>query len=103
MAEALCNEIPTKILNQWRILSGECGLVPKLQLSQTPRNKNSLARLSQTSRRQMWVFSVDPSGPKPNYVPKTATRAALKKRLNDMVSEKMTFHKKQKTGGFQFP
>ena len=27
--------------------------------------------------------------PKPNFVPKTATRSALKKRLNDMVQERM--------------
>ena len=38
----MCNEIHTKVLNQWGTLSCDCGLVPKLQLSQTPRNKNKV-------------------------------------------------------------
>ena len=42
VADALCNEIHTKIINQWGTLSCYCGLVPKLQLSQTPRNKNKV-------------------------------------------------------------
>ena len=42
VAKALCNEIHTTILNQWGNLSCECGLVPKLQLSQTPRNKTKV-------------------------------------------------------------
>ena len=42
VAEALCNDIHTKLLNQWGTLSCHCGLVPKLQLSQTPRNKNKV-------------------------------------------------------------
>ena len=42
VAEALCNEIHSKILNQWGSLSCRCGLVPKLQLSQTPRNMNKV-------------------------------------------------------------
>ena len=41
---------------------------------------------------------------KPNYVPKTATRQALKKRLAEMVNDKISVAKKQKTeGGFQLP
>ena len=35
VAEALCNEIHTKVLNQWGTLCCDCGLVPKLQLHQT--------------------------------------------------------------------
>ena len=42
VAEALCNEIHSKILDQWGTLSCRCGLVPKLQLSQTPRNMNKV-------------------------------------------------------------
>ena len=61
--ETLCNELHTKVLNQWGTLSCDCGLVPTLQLSQTPRNKNSLPRLSQTSRSEIQLFSVDASGP----------------------------------------
>ena len=70
--------------------------------SDTQKRKQSLPRLS--SRTRCGYFQWIHQAPKPNYVPKTATRAALKKRLNDMVSEKMTFQKRQKTeGGFQFP
>ena len=42
VAEALCNEIHSKILNQLGTLSCRGGLVPKLQLSQTPRNMNKV-------------------------------------------------------------
>ena len=42
VAEALCNDIHIKLLNQWGTLSCHCRLVPKLQLSQTPRNKNKV-------------------------------------------------------------
>ena len=42
VAEALCNEIHSKLLNQWGTLSCRCGLVHKLQLSQTPRNMNKV-------------------------------------------------------------
>ena len=103
VAEALCNGIHTKILHQWGILSCECGLVPKFQLSSTPRNENKVF-LGCPREARCGYFQWIHQAPKPNYVPKTATRAALKKRLNDMVSEKMTFQKRQKTeGGFQFP
>ena len=45
--------------------------------------------------------------PKPNYVPKTATRSVLKKRLNAMVQERMQKLPKveyeETIGGFVFP
>ncbi|CAH3117310.1 unnamed protein product [Porites lobata] len=83
VAEALCNGIHTKILHQWGILSCECGLVPKFQLSSTPRNENKVF-LGCPREARCGYFQWIHQAPKPNYVPKTATRAALKKRLNDM-------------------
>ena len=45
--------------------------------------------------------------PKPNFVPKTATSSALKKRLNDMMQERMQKRPKveyeETIGGFVFP
>ena len=45
--------------------------------------------------------------PKANFVPKTATRSALKKRLKDMVQERMQKCPKVEyegtIGGFVFP
>ena len=105
VAEALCNEIHSKILNQWGSLSCRCGLVPKLQLSQTPRNMHKVFLGCPKPREaRCGYFQWIHEPPKPNYVPKTATRKALKKRLADMVSDRMSLEKKQKTeGGFQFP
>ena len=73
------------------------------KLSQTPRNKNKVflgcpKNLESRCNYFQWIHEA----PKPVYMPKTATRSALKKRLNDMVPERIL--KKQKTeGGFQFP
>ena len=79
------------------ILSCECGLVSKLQLSQTPINKNKVFLGCPKPREaRCGYFQWIHQAPKPNYVPKTATRAALKKRLNDMVSEKRPFRKGRK-------
>ena len=105
VAEALCNEIHSKILNQWGTLSCRCGLVPKLQLSQTPRNMNKVfLGCSKPREARCGYFQWIHEPPKPNYVPKTATRKALKKRLADMVSDRMSLEKKQKTEGrFKFP
>ena len=45
--------------------------------------------------------------PKANFVPKTVTRSALKKRLKDMVQERMQKRPKveyeETIGGFVFP
>ena len=51
----------------------------------------------------MWLFSVDPPVTQPNYVPKAATPSALKKRLNEMVQEKLQKRPKVEEGGFKFP
>ena len=101
--EALCNEIHFKVLSEWGTFSCHCGLVPILKLSQTPSNKNKVflgcpKKIEARCNFFQWIHETS----KPEYVPKTAARSALKKRLNDMVHERM--EKKQKTeGGFQFP
>ena len=97
VAEALCNEIHSKILNQWGTLSCRCGLVPKLQLSQTPRNMNKVFLGCPKPREaRCGYFQWIHEPPKPNYVPKTAIRKALKKRLADMVSDRMSLEKSRK-------
>ena len=105
VTEALCNEIHSKVLNQWGTLNCDCGLVPKLQLSKKNRKKNKFfVGCPELREARCGYFQWIHQAPKPKYVPKTATRAALKKRLHDMVSEKMAFQKRQKTeGGFHFP
>lgn len=103
--EALCNDIHTKLLNQWGTLSCHCGLVPKLQLSQTSRKKNKVfLECPKPREAKCRFFQWIHEPPKPTYVPKTAKTAAVKKRLNDMITEQC--QKKRKTeevGGFQFP
>ena len=83
--DALCNEIHTIALNQWGTLACHCGLVPILKLSQTPRNLNKVfLSCPKTRETRCGFFSVGSATTQPNYVPKTATRSALKKRLNDI-------------------
>lgn len=105
VVEALCNDIHTKLLNQWGTLSCRCGLVPKLQLSQTSRKKNKVfLECPKPREAKCRFFQWIHEPPKPTYVPKTAKTAAVKKRLNDMITEQC--QKKRKTeevGGFQFP
>ena len=74
--DALCNEMHTKVLNQWGTFACHCGLVPILELSQTPRNVNKVFLSCSKTRETrcgyfQWVYH---QAPKPNYVPKTATR-----------------------------
>ena len=91
---------------QWGTFACHCGLVPRLKLSQTPRNPNKVylsypkAREARCSYFQ-WIQEA----PKPKYVPKTATPSALKKRLHEMVQERLQLEKRPKVeeGGFQFP
>ena len=59
--------------------------------------------LSQDQRGKVWLFSVDPPVTQPNYVPKAATPSALKKRLNEMVEERLQKRPKVEEGGFKFP
>ena len=60
--------------------------MPILKLSQTPRNKNKVSlccpkNVDARCKYFHWIHEA----PKPVYSPRTATRSALKKRLNDMV------------------
>lgn len=89
--DALCNEMHTKVLNQWGTFACHCELVPILELSQTPRNLNKVFLSCPKTRgtRCGYLQWVHHQAPKPNYVPKTATRSGLKKRLNYMVHEPM--------------
>ena len=87
--DALCNEIHTKVLNQWGTLACHYGLLPILKLSQTPRNLNKVfLSCPKTRETRCGYFQWVHRPPKPNYIPKTASRSALKKRFNDMVQRK---------------
>ena len=106
--DALCNEIYSKVLDQLGTMACRCVLVPILKPSQTPRNLNKVFLSCPQTRETrcgyvQWVHEP----PTPNYVPKTATRSALKKRLNDMVQERMQERPKveyeETIGGFMFP
>ena len=85
-----------------------CGLVPTLKLSQTSKNLKKVFLCCPKTRETVcryfqWIHQP----PKPNYVPKTATPTALKKRLNDMVQERLQKRPKveyeETIGGFVFP
>ena len=111
VVEALCNEIHAKVLNKWGTFSCYGGLVPILKLSQTSRNKNKVflgcpKNVEARCEYFQWIHQA----PKPVYTPRTATRSALKKRLNDMVHERMEKRQKrtkvefeETIGGFMFP
>ena len=106
--DALFNEMHTKIQNQWGTLACDCGVVSILKLSQTPRNLNKVfLSCPKTRETQCGYFQWIHQPPKPNYVPKTATRSALKKRLNDMVQERLQKRPKveceENILGFMFP
>ena len=77
---------------------------PKAQ--QTPKNLNKeFLSCPNTRKTRCGYFQWNHQSPKPNYVPKPASPSALKKRLNDMVQERMQkLPKIEKTeGGFKFP
>ena len=102
----LCNEMHTKIQLQWENLACDCGLVPILRLSQTPKNLNKLfLSCPKTRETRCGYFQWIHQSPKPNYVPKAASPSALKKLLNDMVQERMQKLPKleKREGGFKFP
>ena len=54
-------------------------------------------------RQGVVIFSGSTSHPNPNYVPNAATPSALKKRLNEMVQERLQKRPKVEEGGFKFP
>ena len=104
----ICNEIHANIQQQWGTFACHCGLVPTLKLSQTSKNLKKVFLCCPKTRETVcryfqWIHQP----PKPNYVPKTATPTALKKRLNDMVQERLQKRPKveyeETIGGFVFP
>ena len=102
----ICNKIHAKIHMQWGTFACHCGLVPRLKLSQTPRNPNKVFLSCPKAREaRCSYFQWIQEAPKPKYVPKTATPSALKKRLHEMVQERLQLEKRPKVeeGGFQFP
>ena len=104
--DTICNSIHPKIHQQWGTFACHCGLVPRLKLSQTPRNPNKVF-LSCPKEREarcnyfQWIHQA----PKPVRVPKACTRSVLKKRMHDMVQTKLQLEKRPKVeeGGFKFP
>ena len=104
--DTICNSIHPKIHQEWGTFACHCGLVPRLKLSQTPRNPNKVF-LSCPKEREarcnyfQWIHQA----PKPVRVPKACTRSVLKKRMHDMVQTKLQLEKRPKVeeGGFKFP
>ena len=101
----LCSSIHPKIQQQWGTIGCHCGLVPRLKLSQTPRNPNKVF-LSCPKEREarctyfQWIHQA----PKPVRVPKACSPPVLKKRMYDMVEAKLQIEKRPKVeGGFTFP
>ena len=102
----ICSSIHPKIQRQWGTFACHCGLVPRLKLSQTPRNPNKVF-LSCPKEREarcnyfQWIHQA----PKPLKVPKACTRSVLKKRMHDMVEARLQLEKRPKVeeGGFKFP
>ena len=100
----ICNEMHAKTQQQWGTFACLCGLVPTLKLSQTSRNPNKVFLCCPKTREArcgyfQWIYQ----SPKPNYVPKAATPSALKKRLNEMVQERLQKRPKVEERGFKFP
>ena len=76
---------------------------PKAQSN--PKNLNKVfLSCPKTRETRCSYFQWIHQSPKPNYVPKAVSPSALKKRLNDMVQERMQkLPKVEKTeGGFKF-
>ena len=102
--DTICNSIHPKIHQQWGTFACHCGLVPRLKLSQTPRNPNKVF-LSCPKEREarcnyfQWIHQA----PKPVKVAKASTPSALKKRMHEMVQERLQKRPKVEAGGFQFP
>lgn len=81
--QALCNEIHPKVLHKWGTMPCFCRLVPRIKLSKRPRIMDKVFLCCERSGNPCKHFQWVHEAPKPTYVPKKATRFALKKRLND--------------------
>ena len=102
--DTICNSIHPKIYEQWGTFSCHCGLVPRLKLSQTPRNPNKVfLSCPKTREARCNYFQWIHQAPKPVKVPKAFTPSALKKRMHEMVQERLQKRPKVEAGGFKFP
>ena len=102
--DTICNSIHPKIQEQWGTFACHCGLVPRLKLSQTPRNPNKVfLSCPKTREARCNYFQWIHQAPKPVKVPKASTPSALKKRMHEMVQERLQKRPKVEAGGFQFP
>ena len=100
----ICNSIHHKIYEQWGTFSCHCGLVPTLKLSQTPRNPNKVfLNCPKTREARCNYFQWIHQAPKPVKVSKAFTPSALKKRMHEMVQERLQKRPKVEEGGFKFP
>ena len=102
--KTICNSIHPKIHQEWGTFACQCGLVPRLKLSQTPRNPNKVFLCCPKDREArcnyfQWIHQA----PKPVEVPKASTPSALKKRMPEMVQERLQKRPKVEAGGFKFP
>ena len=81
-----------------------CGLVPRLKLIQTPKNPNKVfLSCPKTREARCNYFQWIHQAPKPVKVPKAFTPSALKKRMHEMVQERLQKRPKVEAGGFKFP
>ena len=124
--KTICNSIHPKLQEEWGSFSCHCRLIPRLKLSQTPRNPNKVFLCCPKEREArcnyfQWIHQA----PKPLRVPKACSRSVLKKRMHDMVQKRLQMEKgpkevlkkrmhemvqeklqkrpKVEAGGFQFP
>ena len=100
--KTICNSIHPKIHQEWGTFACQCGLVPRLKLSQTPRNPNKVFLCCPKEREArcnyfQWIHRA----PKPVKVPKASTPSALKKRMHEMVRERLQKRPKVEAGGFK--
>ena len=102
--KAICNSIHPKLQQEWGSFSCHCGLIPRLKLSQTPRNRNKVflccpKGIEVRCNYFQWIHQA----PKPIRVPKACSHSDLKKRMHEMVQERLQKRPKVEEGGFKFP
>ena len=102
--KTICNSIHPKLQEEWGSFSCHCRLIPRLKLSQTPRNPNKVFLCCPKEREArcnyfQWIHQA----PKPLRVPKACSRSVLKKRMHEMVQERLQKRPKVEARGFQFP
>ena len=91
---ALCNSIHPKLQQEWGSFSCHCKLIPRLQLSQTARNMKKVflccpKRKEDSCKYFQWIHQAS----KPLRIPKACSQSVLKKRMHDMVQERLQLQK----------